>query len=80
MQRFLKIFLSDDSGQDLIEYSLLLAFVALASAGLFLDAGSNTRQVWSSANSVLTTAAGSTGSQAPPPAPGGGDHGGDHRD
>jgi hypothetical protein len=29
----------DEQGQDLIEYTLLMAFVALASAGLFLGAG-----------------------------------------
>ena len=28
----------DDQGQDLIEYALLMAFVALASAGIFLGA------------------------------------------
>jgi Flp pilus assembly pilin Flp len=33
-----KDFLQDDQGQDLIEYSLLLAFVALASASLFISA------------------------------------------
>ena len=33
-------FLRDDQGQDLIEYTLLLAFVALASAAVFIGAGS----------------------------------------
>ena len=32
-------FLRDEQGQDLIEYTLLLAFVALASAALFIGAG-----------------------------------------
>jgi Flp pilus assembly pilin Flp len=32
-------FLRDESGQDLVEYTLLLAFVALASAALFIGAG-----------------------------------------
>ncbi len=31
-------FLKDEQGQDLIEYTLLLAFVCLASAGLFVNA------------------------------------------
>jgi Flp pilus assembly pilin Flp len=39
MSQLLKDFLADDDGQDLIEYSLLMAFVALASAALFLGAG-----------------------------------------
>jgi Flp pilus assembly pilin Flp len=30
-------FLRDEQGQDLIEYTLLLAFVALASAALFIE-------------------------------------------
>jgi Flp pilus assembly pilin Flp len=77
MQRLWRVFLNEDSGQDLIEYTLLIAFVALTSAGLFMGAGANASQAWSSANSVLTTAAdgssGSTGGSG-----GGGDHGGDH--
>ncbi|MGA2741404.1 MAG: hypothetical protein ABSG65_28705 [Bryobacteraceae bacterium] len=56
MRRFGKIFLSEDAGQDLVEYTLLMAFVALASAGLFLSSGANVEQVWSSANSFLTAA------------------------
>ena len=39
MKKFLKRFWREESGQDLIEYTLLLAFVALASASLFLSAG-----------------------------------------
>jgi len=32
-------FLRDEQGQDLVEYALLVAFVALASAALFLGDG-----------------------------------------
>ena len=53
----LKNFLRDDQGQDLIEYTLLLAFVALASAALFLQAGGSVNQIWSIANSRLQNAA-----------------------
>ena len=35
MKILMNEFLKDDSGQDLIEYTLLMAFVALASAALF---------------------------------------------
>ncbi|HYL34544.1 MAG TPA: hypothetical protein VEV17_01380, partial [Bryobacteraceae bacterium] len=49
-------FLRDDRGQDLIEYTLLLAFVALASASLFIGAGGSVNQIWSIANSHLTMA------------------------
>ena len=49
-------FWNDDQGQDLIEYSLLMAFVALASAALFLTAGDSVKGIWSSSNSQLTAA------------------------
>jgi Flp pilus assembly pilin Flp len=34
-----KNFLRDDSGQDLIEYALLLAFICLFSAAVFISVG-----------------------------------------
>ena len=39
MRNFTLEFLIDEEGQDLIEYTLLLAFVALASAAIFIGAG-----------------------------------------
>lgn len=60
MKTFLLNFLKDDSGQDLIEYTLLMAFVALASAALFLGAGGSIQGIWSTTNSQL--AAANTGS------------------
>jgi Flp pilus assembly pilin Flp len=44
----LKIFLRDKRGQDLIEYTLLMAFVALAAAALFVSTGSAIENIWSS--------------------------------
>jgi len=58
----LKNFLRDDQGQDLIEYTLLLAFVALASAALFISAGVSINGIWSIANSRLNNAASAAGS------------------
>jgi len=52
----LKNFLREESGQDLIEYTLLLAFVALASAALFIGAGGSVKGIWSIANSQLAVA------------------------
>jgi Flp pilus assembly pilin Flp len=49
-------FLRDEQGQDLIEYTLLLAFVALASAALFITAGGSVNSIWSVANSRLSSA------------------------
>jgi Flp pilus assembly pilin Flp len=48
--------LRDESGQDLIEYTLLMAFVALASAALFIGAGGSIQGIWSVSNSQLTAA------------------------
>ena len=53
MRRILS-FLNDEQGQDLIEYTLLMAFVALASAGLFLGTGGSIKGIWSVSNNQLT--------------------------
>ena len=53
---FLRNFWNDEQGQDLIEYTLLMAFVALASAALFIGAGSSIKGIWSQTNTQLTTA------------------------
>jgi Flp pilus assembly pilin Flp len=53
---FLRNFWQEDQGQDLIEYTLLMAFVALASAALFIGAGGSVKGIWSSTNSQLTAA------------------------
>jgi Flp pilus assembly pilin Flp len=49
-------FLQDERGQDLIEYTLLLAFVCLASAALFISAGGSVSGIWSATNSDLAVA------------------------
>jgi len=46
----------DEQGQDLIEYTLLMAFVALASAALFIGAGGSIKGIWSVTNSQLAAA------------------------
>jgi len=52
----LKHFLADEQAQDLIEYTLLLAFVCLATAALFISSGGSLSGIWNQANSRLTTA------------------------
>lgn len=56
MKTLLVSFLREESGQDLVEYTLLLAFVALASAALFIGTGSTITGIWSKANSKLVNA------------------------
>jgi Flp pilus assembly pilin Flp len=55
---FLQNFFVDEQGQDLIEYTLLMAFVAIASAGLFLGAGSEVKHIWTVSNNELAQANG----------------------
>ena len=54
---FLRKFWNDEQGQDLIEYTLLMAFVALASAALFLGAGGSIKSIWTTTNTQLLNAA-----------------------
>jgi Flp pilus assembly pilin Flp len=56
--KFLRGFWNDEQGQDLIEYTLLMAFVALASAALFLGAGGSIKGIWISTNNQLAQANG----------------------
>jgi len=53
---FLRSFWKDEQGQDLIEYTLLMAFVALASAALFLGAGGSIKNIWMVTNNQLAQA------------------------
>jgi Flp pilus assembly pilin Flp len=46
-------FIRDETGQDLVEYALLLAFVALAGAAAFIGMSSSVNSIWSAANSKL---------------------------
>ena len=49
-------FLRDQNAQDLIEYTLLLAFVVLASAAIFINSGLSVSGIWSISNSRLVAA------------------------
>ena len=51
-------FIREEQGQDLIEYTLLLAFVCLAAAAIFIPEGKGIGSIWS-ATSVLTQSAAS---------------------
>lgn len=53
----LKRFWREESGQDLIEYTLLLAFVCLLSAAVFIGMGADLRNVWVNASKLAENAA-----------------------
>lgn len=57
MKTFLKNFWQEESGQDLIEYTLLMAFLALASATIFLSAGGSINSIWGQGSTQLSNAA-----------------------
>ena len=52
----LKSFLREEDGQDLVEYTLILAFVALASAALLTTAGTSVRGIWNQTSTRLSSA------------------------
>lgn len=56
MTVMLNSFLRDEQAQDLIEYTLLLAFVCLASAALFISAGGSVAGIWTTTNTDLANA------------------------
>ena len=56
MKTMFRNLLVDEQGQDLIEYTLLLAFVVLASAALFISAGGSIAGIWGRANLILSNA------------------------
>ena len=60
MQPLLRNFIKTEQGQDLIEYTLLLGFVCLATSALFVSSGSSLSGIWTSANSRLSAANTST--------------------
>jgi Flp pilus assembly pilin Flp len=49
-------FWHEETGQDLVEYSLLLASIALAGAAIFIAISPTMRGLWTVANSRLNAA------------------------
>ena len=56
MSNFVRSFWLEEEGQDLIEYTLLLAFVALVAAAIFIGAGQSASGIWVVANATLKNA------------------------
>jgi Flp pilus assembly pilin Flp len=49
-------FARDERGQDLLEYSLLITFIAIACIALIASGRPATNQVWQTANAEITAA------------------------
>ena len=56
MKRSVKELARNERGQDLIEYTLLMAIVALASASLFISAGQSISGIWGTTSNQLSSA------------------------
>lgn len=56
MKQLMLRFVGEEEGQDLVEYTLLLAFVCLASAALFIGAGKSMASIWVDTNLIVTNA------------------------
>lgn len=56
MSEYIVEFLRDEGGQDLIEYTLLMAFVSLSCVIIFSNAGGSVDNVWKDASKTLTNA------------------------
>ena len=73
----------EERAQDLVEYTILVAAIALVAVGLLLSVGDGVSGIWKSGGNQLA-AANTVLSGPPAPAPGGGDgngggnHGGGH--
>jgi Flp pilus assembly pilin Flp len=53
MLELMKKFMKDEEGQDLVEYALLLVFLALAAIAILPTLGSSVNRVFSQSNSAL---------------------------
>lgn len=52
----MKRFFAEEDGQDMVEYSLLLAFIALSGAAAILSIGGNINILWSAIDNRLSSA------------------------
>ena len=56
-----KRFVNDEAGQDTMEYTLLLGFVALAAASIFPAVTDSIKTIWNVASNHLSNAAKAAG-------------------
>ncbi|HXS93388.1 MAG TPA: hypothetical protein VN736_02220 [Candidatus Limnocylindrales bacterium] len=62
MAQYLQRMWQEEDGQDLIEYSLLITFIAVACAALIGSGRPAVNAIWITSNSELTTAGSFAGS------------------
>jgi len=57
MRNRITTFLRDEEGQDLIEYTLLMTFVSLGSAAIYVGAANSLNTMWGVGSATLSNAA-----------------------
>jgi len=53
---FVNAFLKEEDGQDLVEYSLLLAFIGLAATAMLTSVKTQINALWTTVNTKITAA------------------------
>jgi Flp pilus assembly pilin Flp len=56
MRRWITNFLGEEDGQDIIEYSLLIIFVAIATMWVMGSGRPAVNQIWTNANTTISNA------------------------
>jgi len=57
MKKLLARFVREDEGQDLIEYALLAAFIALVAVIMIINVGTGVNQIYTQINAQVSNAA-----------------------
>jgi Flp pilus assembly pilin Flp len=57
MKKFLARFVREDEGQDLIEYALLAAFIALVAVVMIISVGTGVNLIYAQVNTQVSNAA-----------------------
>ena len=65
LRRFLKALHSEDRGQDLAEYCLLTALIALIGLGILVHLSGGMQALWGGANMSLTAGSAAASAAAP---------------
>lgn len=60
MLTFFKRLWKEEEGQDLVEYTLLLAFIAIGSAAIITTIGGDVKTVWTATSTHMAAAAAAT--------------------
>jgi Flp pilus assembly pilin Flp len=62
MKNLIARFVREDEGQDIIEYSLLAAFISISGYLILQNIGSNVNSIYTNVQTATTAAAGASGS------------------